>query len=59
MFVQTPAYFTLAKTVKTATLLSEINTALDLLDNYLAYHTFLVNYEISASDWAIWGAIRG
>lgn len=56
---QTPAYFTLAKTLKTASALPEINTALDLLDNYLAYHTFLVGHDISASDWAIWGAIRG
>lgn len=56
---QTPAYYTLAKAIKTATLLHEINTALNLLDNHLAYHSFLVDHEISASDWAIWGAIRG
>ncbi|KAF9454591.1 glutamate-tRNA ligase [Macrolepiota fuliginosa MF-IS2] len=56
---RTPAYFTLAKTLKTATALPEINTALDLLDNYLAYHAFLAGYGISASDWAIWGAIKG
>lgn len=46
-------------TLKTAMALPEINTTLDLLNNYLAYHTFLVSHEISASDWAIWGAIKG
>ncbi|XP_006458031.1 hypothetical protein AGABI2DRAFT_176537 [Agaricus bisporus var. bisporus H97] len=58
-YSRSPVYLTLAMTLKTAMALPEINTTLDLLNNYLAYHTFLVSHEISASDWAIWGAIKG
>jgi glutamyl-tRNA synthetase len=46
-------------TLKTVTALPEINATLDILNNHLAYHTFLVGHEISASDWAIWGGIKG
>jgi len=37
----------------------EIVVALDALDDYLAFHTFLTGHAISAADWALWGSIKG
>ncbi|KAF8447835.1 tRNA synthetases class I, catalytic domain-containing protein [Boletus edulis BED1] len=51
-------YSALAKALPTITVVPDILRALDSLDDYLAYRTFLAGYEISAADWTLWGAIR-
>lgn len=34
-------------------------SALDSLDDHLAYRTYLVGHDITAADWAVWGALKG
>ena len=57
--VQTAAYFALAKTLPTVTAFPEITAALDSLDDHLAFRTFLVGHDLTAADWAVWGALKG
>ncbi|KAI0053848.1 glutamate-tRNA ligase [Auriscalpium vulgare] len=56
---KTPAYFALAKTLSTVAAVPQIVSALDSLDDYLAYRTYLVGHDITAADWIVWGALRG
>ncbi|KAH0830682.1 putative glutamate-tRNA ligase [Lanmaoa asiatica] len=51
-------YFALAKALPAITAVPDILSALDSLDDHLAYRTFLVGYEITAVDWVLWGTIR-
>ncbi|KAN0077172.1 tRNA synthetases class I (E and Q), catalytic domain containing protein [Tylopilus felleus] len=51
-------YSALAKALPTITAVPDILSALDSLDDYLAYRTFLVGHKISAADWTLWGSIR-
>jgi glutathione S-transferase len=37
----------------------EIVSALDSLDDHLAYRTYLVGHDVTAADWAVWGALKG
>ena len=37
----------------------EIIASLDSLDDHLAYRTFLVGHDLTASDFLVWGAIKG
>ncbi|KAI9458287.1 glutamate-tRNA ligase [Russula earlei] len=57
--VKTPAYFTLAKYLRTTTAIPQMISSLDSLDDYLAYRTFLVGHDISAADWIVWGVLKG
>lgn len=34
-------------------------SALNSLDDYLAYRTYLVGHDITAADWVVWGALKG
>ncbi|KAG7448087.1 glutamate-tRNA ligase [Guyanagaster necrorhizus] len=56
---KTAAFFALAKTLLTTTAVPEIITALDSLDDHLAFRTFLVGHDITASDWILWGTLKG
>ncbi|KIJ69105.1 hypothetical protein HYDPIDRAFT_179001 [Hydnomerulius pinastri MD-312] len=51
-------FFALSKTLPTITAVPDILTALDSVDNHLAYRTFLVGHDITAADWMLWGTIR-
>ncbi|KAI0080539.1 glutamate-tRNA ligase [Panus rudis PR-1116 ss-1] len=57
--VKTQAYFELAKTLPKLTAVPDIIAALDSLDDHLAFRTFLVGHDLSAADFALWGAIKG
>lgn len=56
---QTATYFALAKTLSTVAEVSSVLSALDSLDDHLAFRTFLVGHSITAADWMLWGSIRG
>ncbi|TFY77342.1 hypothetical protein EWM64_g6671 [Hericium alpestre] len=56
---KTPAYFALAKSLIAAAGKPEITSALDSLDDHLAWRTFLIGHEITAADWIVWGALKG
>ncbi|KAI0063442.1 glutamate-tRNA ligase [Artomyces pyxidatus] len=56
---KTPAYFALAKSLSNTTVIPEIVSALDSLDDYLAYRTYLVGHDITAADWIVWGSLKG
>lgn len=56
---KSPAFFALAKSLPTINAFPEIIAALDSLDDHLAFRTFLVGHDITAADWALWGAIKG
>lgn len=34
-------------------------SALNSLDDYLAYRTYLVGHDITSADWMVWGALKG
>ncbi|KAF8913586.1 glutamate-tRNA ligase [Mucidula mucida] len=53
------SFFALAKNLNTVTVVSEVITALDSLDDHLAYRTFLIGHAVTASDWMLWGTIKG
>ncbi|KAH9931716.1 glutamate-tRNA ligase [Epithele typhae] len=53
------AYFALAKSLPTVTAFPEITAALDSLDDYLAFRTFLVGHDVTAADLMVWGALKG
>ncbi|EAU88705.1 glutamate-tRNA ligase [Coprinopsis cinerea okayama7 len=53
------SYFALTTNLRTLAAFPEIVAALDSLDDYLAYRTYLVGHEPSAADWAVWGALKG
>ncbi|KAH7107645.1 glutamyl-tRNA synthetase [Auriculariales sp. MPI-PUGE-AT-0066] len=42
----------------TATAFPDITKAMDGLDDHLAFRTFLVGYDLSVADFAVWGAIK-
>ncbi|KAF5387542.1 hypothetical protein D9757_006541 [Collybiopsis confluens] len=52
------SFFALAKTLKTVTAVPEIMTALDTLDDHLAWRTFVVGHQITSADWILWGALK-
>lgn len=56
---KTQSYFALAKSLRTSTAHAEIVVALDSLDDFLAFRTFLVGHNITAADWIVWGALKG
>jgi glutamyl-tRNA synthetase len=56
---QSSAFFTLAKNLKTLAVFPEIVTALDSVDDHLAFRTFLIGHTVSAADWALWGSLKG
>ncbi|KAF8965231.1 glutamate-tRNA ligase [Flammula alnicola] len=56
---KSPAFFALAKNLRTLTVFPEIVSVLDSLDDHLAFRTFLVGHEISAADWFVWGSLKG
>ncbi|KAF9469253.1 glutamate-tRNA ligase [Collybia nuda] len=56
---KTPSFFALAKTLQTVAAFPETVAALDSLDDYLSFRTFLVGHEITAADWIVWGALKG
>ncbi|PPR01475.1 hypothetical protein CVT26_015098 [Gymnopilus dilepis] len=53
------SFFALAKNLRTLAAFPEIVTALDSLDDHLAFRTFLVGHDITAADWVVWGALKG
>jgi len=57
--LQTPAFFALAKNLRTLAVFPEIVAALDSLDDHLSFRTFLVGHQVSAADWAVWGSLKG
>ncbi|KAF9473776.1 glutamate-tRNA ligase [Pholiota conissans] len=52
-------FFALAKKLKALAIFPEIVTALDSLDDHLAFRTFLIGHTISAADWTLWGSLKG
>ncbi|KAG6851300.1 hypothetical protein H0H93_011736 [Arthromyces matolae] len=56
---KTPSYFALAKNLRTITAHPELVAALDSLDDYLAFRTFLVGHSITSADWIVWGTLKG
>ncbi|KAG6854706.1 hypothetical protein C0991_002418 [Blastosporella zonata] len=56
---KTPSFFTLAKSFRTIASHPELVAALDSLDNFLAFRTFLVGHSITAADWIVWGSLKG
>ncbi|KZT27302.1 glutamate-tRNA ligase [Neolentinus lepideus HHB14362 ss-1] len=53
------AFFAIAKKIPTITAVPDLLTALDSLDDHLAFRTFLIGHDITASDFMLWGAIKG
>lgn len=51
--------FALAGSLPNLTAIPEVVTALNSLDDHLAFRTFLVGHEITAADWVLWGALKG
>lgn len=56
---QTASFFALAKTLQTVTAFPDTVAALDSLDDYLSFRTFLVGHETTAADWIVWGTLKG
>ncbi|KAJ3540971.1 hypothetical protein NMY22_g4083 [Coprinellus aureogranulatus] len=56
---KTPAFLALATNLRTLSAFNDIVAALDSLDDHLAYRTYLVGHDITAADWAVWGALKG
>ncbi|KAG6917940.1 hypothetical protein DXG01_000378 [Tephrocybe rancida] len=56
---KTPSFFALAKSLRTITAHPELVAALDSLDNFLAFRTFLVGHSITSADWIVWGSLKG
>ncbi|KDR81710.1 hypothetical protein GALMADRAFT_221575 [Galerina marginata CBS 339.88] len=56
---KTPAFFELAKNLRTLAVFPEIVSAMDSLDDHLAFRTFLVGHDVSAADWVVWGSMKG
>ncbi|RDB21094.1 putative glutamate--tRNA ligase, cytoplasmic [Hypsizygus marmoreus] len=56
---KTPSFFALAKTLHTITAFPDVVSALDSLDDYLSFRTFLVGHTITAADWMLWGSLKG
>ncbi|VDB94120.1 unnamed protein product [Peniophora sp. CBMAI 1063] len=53
------SYYILAAALAKASVVPEIIASLDSLDDHLAYRTFLLGHTLTASDFLIWGAIKG
>jgi glutamyl-tRNA synthetase len=45
--------------LRTTTVHAEVVSALDNLDDHLAFRTFLVGHSITAADWILWGTLKG
>ncbi|KAF9052843.1 glutamate-tRNA ligase [Panaeolus papilionaceus] len=56
---KTQEFIALSKNLRTLISFPEIVSALNSLDDHLAFRTFLVGHTISAADWTIWGSIKG
>ncbi|KAK0497034.1 glutamate-tRNA ligase [Armillaria luteobubalina] len=56
---KTATFFALAKTLLITTAVPGIITALDSLDDHLAFRTFLVGHDLTSSDWILWGTLKG
>ncbi|EEB99577.1 hypothetical protein MPER_00720, partial [Moniliophthora perniciosa FA553] len=51
-------YCDMPKSLSKATAVPEIMTALDSLDDHLAWRTFLVGHDITIADWMVWGTLK-
>lgn len=56
---QAQSFFALSKTLRTVSAFPETVAALDSLDDYLTFRTFLVGHSITAADWIVWGTLKG
>ena len=56
--LQTPAFILSAGALAKATAHSEVVSALEEFDNWLAYRTFLVGHDIGATDFVLWAALK-
>ncbi|KAF9265646.1 glutamate-tRNA ligase [Marasmius fiardii PR-910] len=52
------SFFALAKSLSKTNVVPEIVTALDSLDDHLAWRTFLVGHDITTADWFVWGTLK-
>ncbi|KAL0581100.1 glutamate--tRNA ligase [Marasmius crinis-equi] len=52
------SFFALVKSLAKTTAVPEILTALDSLDDHLAWRTFLVGHEITTADLFVWGTLK-
>ncbi|KAF8590002.1 glutamate-tRNA ligase [Ramaria rubella] len=55
---KTPAFLLLASTLPSITAFPELVTALDSLDEHITFRTFLIGNDVTAADWAVWGALK-
>lgn len=55
---QAPALILSARALAKATAHPEVVAALEEFDNRLAYRTFLVGYDIGATDFVLWAALK-
>ncbi|KAG8899848.1 hypothetical protein FRB99_006405 [Tulasnella sp. 403] len=52
------SFVALAKSLSTLTAYPDVLAALDLLDDHLAYRTFLVGHAVTSADLLVWGAMK-
>ncbi|KAF5373623.1 hypothetical protein D9758_000784 [Tetrapyrgos nigripes] len=52
------SFLALSKTLPTASALPDIMSALESLDDHLAWRTYLIGHEITVADWVVWGAMK-
>jgi glutamyl-tRNA synthetase len=57
--IKAASFLALSKTLPTASAVPDIMSALESLDDHLAWRTYLVGHEITVADWAVWGAMKG
>ncbi|KAG8868881.1 hypothetical protein FRB97_001836, partial [Tulasnella sp. 331] len=51
-------FLALTKNLSHVTTYPEVVSALDSLDDHVAYRTFLVGHTITSADFAVWGALK-
>lgn len=56
--LQTSTLISSAKALAKATVHPEVVAALEKFDNRLAYRTFLVGHDLSATDFVLWAALK-
>ncbi|KAL0066493.1 glutamate--tRNA ligase [Marasmius tenuissimus] len=52
------SFFALAKSLSKTNAVPEIMTALNSLDDHLAWRTFLVGHDITTADFIVWGTVK-
>ncbi|GJJ12524.1 hypothetical protein Clacol_006767 [Clathrus columnatus] len=57
--VRGEAFLSIANTLPAFTSFNDLVTAFDLLDDHLAFRTFLINKDLSLVDLVLWGALKG